>query len=366
MKKILFVCVENSSRSQMAEAFANFLGKGIVEAYSAGSRPSGAVNESAIKVMHHAGIDISHAKSKGFDGLPIKEFDYVITMGCKDTCPIIPAKKHMEWDIEDPKGKGIDVFINVRDVIKNKVREFIEEISSEKIIVRPERKMERHFDEELEKMNTSLLKMASLTEEAIHKSIEALKAGNKKMAEAIIKDDTKIDEMELVIEEMAIDLLALRQPIAGDLRFITTGMKINAELERIADLAVNISQRVLELADQPLLKPLIDIPKLSSIAKKMVKEAIDAFVSRDESLAKKIILSDSEADRLRNLVYEELISDYMVKDGTTATRAVPLLLIARHLERICDHATNIAEDVIYMVKAKIVKHHIEELKNNPT
>lgn len=366
MKKILFVCIENSSRSQMAEAFANFFGKGMVEAHSSGSRPSGMVNESTIKVMHQAGIDISHAKSKGFDELPIKEFDYVVTMGCKDICPFTPAKEHIEWDIEDPKGKTIDVFINVRENIKNKVREFIERISSEKIIIQQDRKMERHFDEELEKMNTSLLKMASLTEEAIRKSVEALKIRDKKMAETVIKDDSVIDEMELLIEEKAIDLLALRQPMAGDLRFITTGMKINAELERIADLAVNISQRVMELADQSLLKPLIDIPKLSSIAQKMVKEAIDAFVNRDESLAKKVIFSDPKADKLRNLVYEELISDYMVKDGRTATRAVPLLLIARHLERICDHATNIAEDVIYMVKAKIVKHHVEELKNNPT
>ena len=226
--------------------------------------------------------------------------------------------------------------------------------------------MKRHFDEELRKLNTELLKMATLAEESIYRSIEALKTRNKQMAQAVIEDDSKIDELELIIEEKAINLLALRQPIAIDLRFITTGMKINAELERIADLAVNISQRVLELADQPLLKPLIDIPKLSSVAQKMVKEAIDAFVNREEALAKKVILSDPEADRLRNLVYEELINDYMVKDGTTATRAVLLLLIARHLERICDHATNIAEDVIYMVKAKIVKHHIEKLEDNPT
>ena len=111
-------------------------------------------------------------------------------------------------------------------------------------------------------------------------------------------------------------------------------------------------------------KPLIDIPKLTIAARKMVKDAIDAFVNRDENLAKKVILSDPEADNLKNLVQQELINDYMVKDGTTASRAVPLLLIARHLERICDHATNIAEDVIYMVQAKVVKHHPEKLKNN--
>lgn len=221
--------------------------------------------------------------------------------------------------------------------------------------------MERHFDEELKKLNTDLLRMAAITEEAIYRSIEALKNRDKKLALKIIDDDRKIDQMEIEIDEQIIDLLALRQPIAVDLRFITTGMKINGELERIADLAVNISQRVIELADKPLLKPLIDIPKLSNVARNMVKDAIDAFVKHDENLAKDVILSDQKADELRNLVCQELIQEYMVKDGTTSERAVPLLLVARHLERICDHATNIAEDVIYMIQAKVVKHHREKL-----
>jgi phosphate transport system protein len=194
--------------------------------------------------------------------------------------------------------------------------------------------------------------------------VESLKTQDRILAKEVIDDDKKIDEMELIVEEEAIGLLALQQPLAGDLRFITTGMKINAELERIADLAVNISQRVLDLADEPLIKPLIDIPKLAGIARGMVKGAIDAFVKRDEGLAKKVILMDPEADNLRNLVYNELINDYMAKDGKTAPRAVPLILVARHLERICDHATYIATDVIYMIQAKIVKHHLEKLKNS--
>ncbi|MBD3264885.1 MAG: phosphate signaling complex protein PhoU [Candidatus Omnitrophica bacterium] len=225
--------------------------------------------------------------------------------------------------------------------------------------------MERHFDEELKKLKNDLLKMAALTEQAIHKSIEALKSQDRKMAMKVIEEDTQIDQIELVIEEEAIEMLALREPKAKDLRFITTGMKLNAELERIADLAVNVAQRVLDLEEnKPLLKPLIDIPKLSFLAQRMVKDAIDSFVNSDSELAKKVILSDSEADKLRNSVCAELINDYLVKDGGDAPRAIPLLLIARHLERICDHATYMSQDIIYMIKAKVVKHHPEKLGGN--
>jgi len=226
--------------------------------------------------------------------------------------------------------------------------------------------MKKYFDRELSSLNTDLLKMATLTEKAIYNSIEALKTNNKESAKNVIEDDSKIDELEVIIEETAINLLALQQPMAADLRFITTGMKINSELERIADLAVNIAQRVIGLVGQPLLKPLVDIPKLSDIARNMVKEAIDAFVNRDELLAKKVILADPEADKLRNSIYNEIINDYIVKDGSCAPRAIPLILIARHLERICDHATYIAEDVIYMVQAKVIKHHPEKLDNGKT
>ena len=221
--------------------------------------------------------------------------------------------------------------------------------------------MERHFDEELKELHKELLRMGVMAQEAIFKSVEALKNRDKAMANGVISLDDKIDQLELMIDERCIDLIARHQPMAGDLRFITTGMKINAELERIADLAVDISQRVLELADKPLLKPLVDIPKLSTIAQSMVRDAIDAFVNKDAELARKVALSDSEADKLRNLVQDELINDFMAKDCKSAPRAVPLLLITRHLERICDHATNIAEDIVYMVEGKVVKHHPEEL-----
>lgn len=222
--------------------------------------------------------------------------------------------------------------------------------------------MERHFDESLKELKEDILKMGVYAEEAIYKSMEALKNRDKEMAISVVSDDSKIDELELTIDEKCIDLIARYQPMAKDLRFITTGMKLNTELERIADIAVDIAQRILEIVDKPFLKPLVDLPKLASVAQNMVRMAINSFINGDVDTAKKVLITDSEADRLRNSIQKELVEGYMVKDGLTSPRAVQLLLIARFLERICDHTTNIAEDVIYMVQAEVIKHHPEKLQ----
>jgi len=224
--------------------------------------------------------------------------------------------------------------------------------------------MERHFDVELADLKGNLLAMGDLVEEAIIDSVEALKQLNRSRAQEVIDNDRLIDEQELKIDEECLDLLVLRQPMAVDLRFITMAMKISTDLERMADLAVDISQRVLELADKPLLKPLIDIPKLTLIAQEMTRNSINSFIKKDVELARQVILTDRQADALRDLVQQELLNEYISKNKSTIPRAIPLLLIARHLERICDHATNIAEDVIYMVEAKVVKHHPEKLGEN--
>jgi len=224
--------------------------------------------------------------------------------------------------------------------------------------------MERHLDTELQELKADILRMGSLVEHAIGASMEALKQLNRDAAEKVICSDKAVDELELSIDEKSLDLLALYQPMAVDLRFITMAMKISTDLERMADLAVDIAQRVLELAGKPLLKPLVDIPQLAVLAQHMIKGALDSFVKADVFLAKKVILGDKDADSLRNKVQAELINDYIAKDKSAVSRAIPLLLIARHLERVCDHATNIAEDVIYMVEAKVVRHHPEKLNNH--
>ncbi|MBN1869313.1 MAG: phosphate signaling complex protein PhoU [Candidatus Omnitrophica bacterium] len=224
--------------------------------------------------------------------------------------------------------------------------------------------MEKHFDQELDALKNEILKMGALVEDAIFESVEALKQLSEDKAREVIAHDKIVDHLENSIDEMCVDLLALYQPMAVDLRFITMALEITTDLERMADLGVDVAQRVLELAGKPLLKPLVDIPNLTLIAKEMTKEALDSFVNKDANLARQVILLDNEADRLRNLVQKELLEDYMMKDPSTTPRALPLLLVARHLERICDHATNIAEDVIYMVEAKVVKHHPELLEKD--
>lgn len=222
--------------------------------------------------------------------------------------------------------------------------------------------MQRHFDEELRQLKDDILKMGALAQEAIINSVDALKNRDKAAAQKVIDADMVMDKLELLIDDKCLDLIALHQPMARDLRFLTTAIKLNAELERIGDLAVDVAQRALDISDKPLLKPLVDIPRLAEAAQRMTGEAIQAFIKSDTGLAKKVILSDSEADDLKRRVEKELICDYMMKDGSTADRAVPLLLVARHLERICDHAVSMAEDIIYLVNAKVVRHHPEELK----
>ncbi|MBD3272281.1 MAG: phosphate signaling complex protein PhoU [Elusimicrobia bacterium] len=222
--------------------------------------------------------------------------------------------------------------------------------------------MQRHFDDELTKLKTDLLHMASLTEKAIFNAVESLVKHDIVLAKKVIQEDELIDELELAIDERVIDLLALRQPMAVDLRFITTGMKINMELERIADLAENICNCVLELPERLMQEPVEDIKQLGSIARSMVKKAIDSFIQKDESMAKEVILMDPQADNLRNKVNKNLVCDYIAKNGKIAVKAVPMILVARHLERICDHATYIAQDIIYMINAKVVRHHPEILE----
>ncbi|NOX98043.1 MAG: phosphate signaling complex protein PhoU [Nitrospirae bacterium] len=219
---------------------------------------------------------------------------------------------------------------------------------------------ERHFDEELKLLKERLLQMASRAEEAIARSVKSLVNRDSPLAEQVIKLDPLIDALEIEVDEQCLKLLALRQPIAIDLRFITSAMKINSELERIGDQAVNIAERSLELVKEPRLKPLIDIPRMATLSQGMVKDSLDAFVNKDAALARSVCESDDEVDNLNEQIFRELLT-YMIQDTSTISRAVHLMLIGRHLERIADHATNVAENVIYFVKGKTIKHHVADM-----
>lgn len=215
--------------------------------------------------------------------------------------------------------------------------------------------MERHFDQELGALRKNLIQMASLVETAIANAVKSLIERDSGLANLIMHNDEQIDALELEIDKQCIDLLALRQPLAIDLRFITSSAKITNNLERMGDLAVNIAERVIPLNQEPQLKPLIDIPRMATITQTMVKDSIDAFVNRDTELARSVYERDSTVDALNDQIFRELLT-YMMQDPANITRAVHLILISRHLERIADHTTNIAEEVVYIVKAKVVKH----------
>jgi phosphate transport system protein len=215
--------------------------------------------------------------------------------------------------------------------------------------------MQRHFHEELDALKQTLLAMGGLVEDQIRRVMTALVDRDSDLAQEVIDRDRQVNAYDVEVDEKCVELLALHQPAAGDLRFITTAMKIVTDLERIGDQAVNIGQRALELNAEPQLKPYIDLPRMAERAQRMVKESLDAFVARDTALARRVCAADEEVDALKEQIFRELLT-FMMSDARTIPRSIRLILISRFLERVADHATNIAEMVIYMVDSKMVRH----------
>jgi phosphate transport system protein len=220
--------------------------------------------------------------------------------------------------------------------------------------------MERqHFEEALQALKSRLLSMAALVEERVHRAIRGLIERRAELAQEVAAGDEEVNELQIEIDDRCLKLLALQNPMAGDLRLITAAMKINADLERIGDQAVNIAEHALKLIRLPLLKPLIDIPRMADMAERMTRDSLDAFVRKDAVLARNVLARDDEVDELKDQLFRELLT-YMMADPGTIERALALILVSRSLERIADHATNIAEDTIFIVEAKDVRHHHEE------
>jgi phosphate transport system protein len=217
----------------------------------------------------------------------------------------------------------------------------------------------RHFEQELEKLKSKLLEMSALVESAVYRSVQGVVEKNEELAQQVLRNEGRINDLEIEIDELAISILALQAPLAADLRLVTAAIKINNDLERMGDLSVSIAQSAMALMKEPVIRPLIDIPHIAGLAQSMVRKALDAFVNRDADLARSVLASDDAVDNMRTASYHELIS-FMENNPQQIGQALYLLSVVRNLERIADHSTNIAEDVLFLVKGIDVRHHNEE------
>lgn len=215
--------------------------------------------------------------------------------------------------------------------------------------------MTKQKEQDIEALKERVLKMGSLVEDAIRKSIKALVERDNTLAISVIDGDRAVNTLDVEIEDDCIRMLALWQPTGSNLRFITTAIKIITDLERMGDLAVDICERAIELNDEPPLKPYIDIPRMADAAQRMLKDSLDAFVARDPDLALRVCKDDDFVDNLNHQIFNELLL-FMLQDAKTIARAVRITYIAKYIERIADHATNIAEMVVYLVKGKVIRH----------
>ena len=219
-------------------------------------------------------------------------------------------------------------------------------------------KILRHFEQELEQLKGKLLEMSALVEASVQRSVAAVTQKDRTAAEQVFRDEARINQLEMEIDEFAINLLATQQVVAADLRLVVAALKINTDLERMGDLSVHIAQRAVSLLSEPVIKPMVDIRHMSSLVESMVRKSLDAFVANDDDMARSVLSSDDAVDSLRTASYHELVS-FMEKDPQHIPQALDLIGITRSLERIADHSTNIAEDVMFLVKGVDVRHHAE-------
>ncbi len=218
-----------------------------------------------------------------------------------------------------------------------------------------------HFQEELATLKERLLTMGGLAEERVRAAVEALARRNSQLIDEVLAGDEPINQLHIEVDRRAFQLLALYQPMAVDLRAIVAALKINTDLERVGDLAINIAEAARRYAEHPPVKKLIDIPRMGNIAQTMLRDALDAYVRRDTALAARVLNRDDELDALKTQIFRELLT-FMLQNTATIEPALDLILVSRHLERIGDHATNVAEDVIFMVSARDVRHHSGEFE----
>ena len=216
----------------------------------------------------------------------------------------------------------------------------------------------RRFEQELDELKQKLLEMSALVEAAVQRSVSAITQKDRSAAEQVFRDEIRIDEIQFEIDEAAINLLATQQPVAADLRLVVVALKINTDLERMGDLSVHIAQRAISLLAEPVIKPMVDIRHMSALVESMVRKSLDAFILNDPELARSVLASDNAVDSLRTASYHELVS-WMERDPSSIPQALDLMGVTRSLERIADHSTNIADDVLFLVKCIQRRRHVE-------
>jgi len=216
----------------------------------------------------------------------------------------------------------------------------------------------RHFEQELEELKGKLLEMSAQVEASVQRSVSAVTQKDRSAAEQVFRDEARVNQLQIEIDEFAINLLATQQPLAADLRLVVAALKINTDLERMGDLSVHIAQCGLSLLTEPVIKPMVDIRHMSALVESMVRKSMDAFLANDADMARSVLASDDAVDSLRTASYHELVS-FMEKEPRNIPQALDLIGITRSLERIADHSTNIAEGVLFLVKGIDVRHHAE-------
>src|SRR5580693_4308658 len=215
--------------------------------------------------------------------------------------------------------------------------------------------MERHFEIELSELKERLLWMGSLAERAVHQAIHSVLDAQETLAQTVLREEPAINDLQIEIDDRVVQLLALHQLMAADLRFVLAVARINNDLERIGDQAVNMAQASLHILRHPRVKPYVDLPRMSELAEGMVRDSLNAVVRGDIEIARAVLIRDDQVDNLRDQIFRELLS-YMMGDSSVIFQAFELILVAKNLERVADHATNIAEDVIYMVEGHDIRH----------
>lgn len=357
--RVLFVCTHNAARSQMAEGFLDALGQDRFDVESAGTEAT-AVHPLAVRAMRDVGIDISRHESKTVERFLGEPFDLVVTVcdAAAESCPVFPnAVERRHWSFPDPSSatgsedERLAVFAAVRDAIRARIERELLATRTTEGASRPLR-ARADLDAALARVRQDIAALAARVDVAIDRGVDSLARLDRELAETVIAEDRETNALRYRIEDEIVDIMATQQPIAHDLRFCISALNVAMELERMADYAAGIAQVTLLHEGRPLLKPLVDVPRMATLVREMLRRAIVAYLERDASAAEDVAAHDDDVDRLYDQVYRELLT-YLMVDRTQLERATWLLWVGHNLERVGDRIQNICERTIYEATGRL-------------